>query len=154
MLKSNLCDYSDAYILAKGAITVARVPAPPAADNVGKEVVFKNCAPFTGCISEINNTQIDNSKDNNIVVPMYNSIAYGDNYSKTSGSLWRYYRDERALNNGAIVNFYAANNSASFKFKQKMTRVTATGGTKDVEITIPLKNLGNFWRTPEMSLIN
>ena len=88
MLKSLLRDYSDAYILVKGTITVARVPAPSAPDNVGKEVVFRNCTPCTDCISEINNTQIDNSKDNGIVMPMYNSMVYSDNYSKTSESLW------------------------------------------------------------------
>ena len=87
MLKSNLCDYSDAYILVKGTITVAQVLAPAAPDNVGKEVVFKNCAPFTDCISEINNTQLDNSKDIDELMRMYNLIEFSDKYSKTSGSL-------------------------------------------------------------------
>ena len=62
MLKSSLCDYIDAYILFKGTITIAQVPVPPAnPDNNNKEVVFKNCVPFTDCISEINNTQTDNA---------------------------------------------------------------------------------------------
>ena len=88
MLKLSLCDYSDAYILVKGTITVNNTAAADAdANNTNKKVIFKNCAPFTNCISKINNTQIDNSKDIDIVVPMYNLIEYSDNYSKTSGSL-------------------------------------------------------------------
>ena len=105
------------HILVKGTITVARIPA--VADNVGKEVVFNNWAPFIDCISETNNMQIANAKDIDGVMPMYNLIVYVNNYLKTSGSLWQYYRDELALNNGAIVNFHATNNSASFTFKQK-----------------------------------
>ena len=86
MLKSSLCDYSDAYILVKGTITVNNTAAADAdANNTNKKVTFKNCAPFTNCISEINNTQVDNAKD--IVMPMYNLIEYIDNCSKTSGSL-------------------------------------------------------------------
>ena len=90
MLKSSLCDYSDAYILVKGTITIKRAGADAAAtqaDERDKGVVFKNCAPFTNCISEINNTQVDNAKDIDIVMPMYNLIEYSDNYAKTSGSL-------------------------------------------------------------------
>ena len=88
MLKSSLCDYSDAYILAKGTITVNNTAAAGAAvNNDDKKVIFKNCAPFTNCISEINNTQIGNAKDIDIVIPMYNLIEYSDNYAKTTGSL-------------------------------------------------------------------
>ena len=97
MLKSSLCDYSDAYILLKGKITIAGAGADAAArqaDERDKVVIFKNCAPFTNCISEINNTQIDNAKDIDIVMPMYNLIEYSDNYAKTTGSLWQFFRDE------------------------------------------------------------
>ena len=87
ILKSSLCDYSDAYILVKGTITVKNTVA---ANKTNKKVIFKNCAPFTICISEINNTQVDNAKDIDIVIPMYNLIEYSDNYSKTCGSLWQY----------------------------------------------------------------
>ena len=91
MLKSSLCDYSDANILVKGTITIVPVP-PPAANpnNNDKEVVFKNCPPFTDCMSEINNTQIDNAKYIDVIMPKYNLIKYSDNYSKTSGRLWQY----------------------------------------------------------------
>ena len=88
MLKSSLCDYSDAYILVKGTISVNNTAgAGSGANNINKQVIFKNCAPFPYCISEINNTQIDNAKDIDIVIPMYNLIEYSDNYAKTTGTL-------------------------------------------------------------------
>ena len=97
MLKSSLCDYSDAYILVKGKIKIRGEgddAAARQADERDKGVAFKNCAPVINCISEINNTQVDNAKDIDIVMPMYNLIEYSDNYAKTTGSLWQYFRDE------------------------------------------------------------
>ena len=91
MLKSSLCDYSDAYILVKRTITIAGAgddAAARQADERDNGVAFKNCAPFINCISEINNTEIDSAKDIDIVMPMYNVIEYTDNYAKTTGSLW------------------------------------------------------------------
>ena len=89
MLRSSLCDYSDAYKLVKGNISVNNTAgAGAAANNTNKKVIFKNCAPFTNCISKINNTQIDNAEHIDIVIPMHNFIEYSDNYSKTSGNLW------------------------------------------------------------------
>ena len=156
MLKSNLCDYSDAYILVKGTITVNNTVAQGvAANNTNKKVTFKTCAPFTNCTSEINNTQIDNAKDIDIVMPMYNLIEYSDNYAKTAGSLWQYCKDIPARNaNNEIVIFAEDNTTDSFKFKAKITGQTGNDGTKDVEIIVPLKYLSNFWRTLEMPLIN
>ena len=149
MLKSSLCDYADAYILVKGTITITGAgddAAARRADERNKGVIFKNCAPFTKCISRINNTDIDNAQDIDIVMPMYNLIEYSDNYSKTSGSLGQYYYDEP---NDDLAN------SESFKSKVKITGNTPAGGnTKDVKIIVPLKYLSNFWRTLEMPLIN
>ena len=118
MLRSILCDYSDAYILVKGNISVNNTAAAGAdANNAAKKVIFKNCAPFTNCISKINNTQIDNAEYIDIVMPMYNLIEYSDNYSKTSGSLWQYCKDILAVNNdGNIVDFNEANAADSFNF--------------------------------------
>ena len=83
MLRSSLCDYSDAYILVKGNIIVNNTAAAgAAANNTNKKVIFKNCAPFTSCISKINNTQIDNAEYIDIVMPMYNLIQYSDNFQK------------------------------------------------------------------------
>ena len=88
MLRSSLCDYSDAYILTKGNTTVNNTAAAgAAANNTNKIVILKSCAPFTNSISKINNTHIDNAKYIDIVMLMYNLIEYSDNYSKTSGSL-------------------------------------------------------------------
>ena len=81
MLMSSLCDYSNAYILAKGIITVANTAAAGAvANNADKKVIFKNCAPFTSCISRINITQIDDAQHIDVVMPMYNLTEYSDNY--------------------------------------------------------------------------
>ena len=89
MLRSSLCDYSDAYILVKGNISVNNTAADGAAANsTNKKVIFENCAPFINCISKINNTQIDNTEYTDIVIPMYNLIEYSNNNSKTSRSLW------------------------------------------------------------------
>ena len=152
MLKSSLCDYSDAYILAKGAFSINNTAG---ANNTNKEVIFKNYGPFTNCISEINNTQIDNSKDIDIVMPMYNLIEYSDNYAKTTESLWQYCKDIPAPNNNDEITVFTRNNlTDSFNFKAKITGQTGNDGTKDVEIIVPLKYLSNFWRTLEMPLIN
>ena len=163
MLRSSLCDYSDAYILVKGNITVNNTADNgAAANNTNKKVIFKNCVPFTSCISKINNTQIDNAKYIDIVMPMYNLIEYSDNYSKTTGSLWQYCKEIPAINNDAdITDFNGANATDSLNFKTKIAGQTAAdnnngkiAGRVDVEIIIPLKYLSNFLRTLEMSLIN
>ena len=90
---------------------------------------MKNSAPFTDCISEINNIQVDNAKIIDVVMPLYNLIEYSDIYSKTSGSLWQYHRDEEALNNAdniidLLANNNDNNNSVSFKFKEKIAGKT------------------------------
>ena len=113
MLRSNLCDYADAYILVRGTITITGEgddAAARQADERGKGVIFKNCAPLIECISRINITDIDNAKDIDIVMPMYNMIEYSDNYSKTSGSSWQYYKDDPNNNLAS---------SESFKYKVK-----------------------------------
>ena len=156
MLKSSLCDYSDAYILVKRTISVNNTAADgAAANNTNEKLIFINCAPFTNCISEINNTQIDNAKDIDIVMPMYNLIEYSDNYAKTSGSLQQYCKDIPARDaNNITEEFTGGNTTDSFNFKVKITGQTGNDGTKDVEIIVPLKYLSNFWRTLEMPLIN
>ena len=157
MLRSSLCDYSDAYILAKGNMTVNNTAAEgAAANNTNNKVIFKNCAPFTDRISKMYNTQVDNAKDIDIVMPMYNLIEYSDNYSKTSGILWQYCKDIPPVNNnGNIVDFNVTNATDSFNFKAKITGWTGDDGkVNNVEIMVSLKHLSNFWRTLEMPLIN
>ena len=123
MLKSSLRDHSDAYILVKGTISANNTAAAgAAANNTNKKVIFKNCAPFTNCISKINNTQVDNAKDIDLVMPMFNLIEYSDNYAKTTGSLWQYCKDIPARNsNDEITEFTAGNLTDSFNFKAKIT---------------------------------
>ena len=126
MLNSSLCVYSDVYILVKGTITITGAGADAAArheDEKDKGVTFKNCAPFINCKTAKSNTEIDNAKDIDIVMQMYNLIEYSDNYSKTSESLWQYYEDESNDN---------LTDSESFKSKIKITG-NADGNTKDVE---------------------
>ena len=148
MLRSSLCDYSDAYVHVKGTITINNTAAADDdANNTNKKVIFKNCAPFTICISEINNTQVDNANHTDIVMPMYKLIEYNDSYSKTSGSLWQYCKAIPAVNNNyAVVDFTNNNLTDSFNFEVKMTAQTEDNGTKNIEVMVPLKYLSNFWR--------
>ena len=122
-----MCDYSEAYILVSGTIRITGTGADHAATQVderNKGFTFRNCAPFTNCISEINNTQIDNVKYTDVVMPLYDLIEYSNNYSKTLGSLSQYYRDE---SNDNIANF------ESFQFKVKITGNTTDADNKKVE---------------------
>ena len=146
MLRSSLCYYSDAYILVSVTITVPNKAAVGAIQKNIKNIIIKSCAPFTNCISDINNTQIDNAKDIDIVMSMYNLIEYSDDYSKTSVSLWQFYRDQPFINdNGGIADFPADNNnSVSFKYKTKIAGRIGVDGTKNVKIRVPLKYLSNF----------
>ena len=91
MLRSDLCDYSDAYIVVKGDITLE---GDNDANKRNKNLAFKNNAPFINCISKINGVKIDNAEDLDVVIPMYNLLEYSKNYRKTTGSLCNYYRDE------------------------------------------------------------
>ena len=88
MIRSSLCDYSDTYILVEETITVTNTGIAAASNSINKNVIFKNCASFTDCLSRINNKEIDHAKDINMVMRMYNLIEYSYNYMKTSGSSW------------------------------------------------------------------
>ena len=121
MLRSDLCDFSDAYIVVKGTITVTN----PDNAKRNKSVAFQNNAPFLNCISKINGIKIDNAEDLDVVMPMYNLLEYSKNYRKTTGSLWNYYRDEP--NNLPTDNYNAdpITNSESFKYKSSITGKTS-----------------------------
>ena len=153
MLRSDLCDYSDACIVVKGTITVT----DPNNANYDKKLAFKNNAPFTSCISKINNTLIDNAEDLDIVMPMYNLLEYSKNYRKTTGNFWNYYRDEPNSGLGGDNNNvnYSIKDSKSFDYKTSITgKLEGNNTEKEVEIVVPLKYLSNFWRTLNMPLIN
>ena len=119
MLRSSLCDYSDAFILVKGTMTVAK-ETDAAPNNTNKMVKIKNCVLFTKCICRINNTQVDDAIYINAVMAMWNIIQYSDNYSKISGILWQFYRDVPVVNNdNEIADFNVEGNATtrSFNFK-------------------------------------
>ena len=116
ILRSDLCDYSDTYIVAKGKLIVTN----PDNDANDKKLAFKNNTPFTSCISKINNILTDNAEDLDIVMPIYNLIEYSKNYRKTTWSLWNYYRDEP--NSGVVGNInYSIIDSKSFDYKTSIT---------------------------------
>ena len=169
-LRSDLCDYSDAYILVKGTITVTAPGVNNNANSIrdkrNRPVILKNNAPFVSCITRINGELIEDADDLDIVMPMYSLLEYSKNYRKTIRSLYNYYRDE--LPNDNNDNFANRNvvNSETFKYKNKITgntyNVDAGGqgydvnknGTRKVELAIPLKYLGNFWRALNIPLIS
>ena len=93
MLRCDLCDYSDAYIVVKGDITLTKDVNRNFIDVRNRLLAFKNNALFTNCISKINNVLIDNAEDLDVLMPKYNLVEYSKNYRKTTGSLWNYYRD-------------------------------------------------------------
>ena len=140
MLQSDICDWSDAYIVVKGTINVI----DPNNNAYDKKLAFNNNAPFICCIKKINNTLVDNAKDLLIVVPMYNLIEYIKNCSKTTGSLWNYYRDK--ANTGAEGNINCSiKDLESFDYKTNITGGLEGNNTEEeVEIAVPLKYLSNF----------
>ena len=172
MLRSNLCDYSDAYKLVKGTITVTDAGVNNNANNIrdkrNRPLILKNNAPFVSCITRINGELIEDADDLDIVMSMYNLLEYSKNYRKTIGSsLYNYYRDE--LSDDADDNNFdnvKMVNSNTFKYKNKITGNTYDvdagtqgydvnkNGTQEVELAIPLKNLGNFWRALNIPLIS
>ena len=155
MLRSDLCDYSDAYVLVKGKITVIN---PNDNANFNKELTLKNNTPFISCISKINNELVENAEDLDIVMPMYNLLEYSKNYEKTSGSLFNYYKDEPSelkIGDGDNAINISTRNSKSFDYKTNIIGNLDIGeDEKDVTIAIPLKYLGNIWRSLDIPLIN
>ena len=159
MLRSDLCDFVYAYILAKGTITVNGIVNGPENEILRRNtpLILKNNAPFISCMTKINNEFVEDADDLDIVIPMYNLLEYSKNYRKTIDSLYNYYRDELSDDNNPN-NFLNTNvvNSNTFKYKNKITGNTynvaegADGhdanrvGKQDVELAIPLKYLGNF----------
>ena len=176
MIRSDLCDYADAYILANGTITVtATAGANNYRDRRNRPLILKNNAPFISCITKINNELFEDAEDLDIVMPMYNLLEYSKNYKKTVGSLYNYYRDE--LSDGDADNNFInlkVVDSSAFKYKNKITGNTYDvnqtipnpdpaaaaanprvanpdydankADTREIELAIPLKYLGNFWR--------
>ena len=181
MLRSDLCDFSDAYIVVKGIVTVSVDERDR--DEMNRQVILKNNARFVSCISKTNGVLVENAEDLDIVMTVYILLEYSKNYSKTSASLWNYYRDQLTFetndNNGPNENVI---NSKSFKYKTSMTstktsktstynfprRIIDADGisvnnpnygrnnrsTKHVKFAVPLKHLGNFQNSLNLRIIN
>ena len=152
VLKPNLCDYAEAYILVDGTIRATN------AVNATR-LALKYCAPFTKCNLEINDEHVDTAENLDIVMPMYNLIEYSNNYQDSSATLYQYKRDEPPEDD--VVADLTADNSDSFKYKVKLLgNVTEVAGNAagvrrlKVKVVVPLKHLSNFFRSLEMPLIN
>ena len=175
MLRSDICHYSDAYIVVTGEITVNKrvftiadfvVPNKTqdvvAATNTGKvnnvidgKLAFRNSAPFISCISKISNVLFDNAEDLDVVMSMYNLIEYSKNYSKTTGVLWNYYRNEpnSVVNNGIDSSI---RDSKTYDYETKFIESVTNANLikQNIKIVVPLQNLSNFWKTIDIPLIN
>ena len=151
VIKPNLCDYSDAYILVKRDIKVAAV----AADT---NVAFKNCVPFTRCVTHINDEHVETAESLDIIMPMYNLLEYSDNYADF-GSLYQFERDESSMNDNNSSLNVALDNSVSFKYKSSLLGKVANAddddrSLKNAKIVVPLKYLSNFFRSIECNAID
>ena len=158
VIKPDLCDYSDAYVLVTGDIKVADVA-------VDTNVAFKNCETFARCATHTNDEHIETIDNLDIIMPMYNLSEYSDNYADFYISLYNFYlslyqpkRDESPTNDVNPLSF-ALDNSTSFKYKASLlVKATDADGNdrslKNTKIVVPLKYLSNFFRLLEMPLIN
>ena len=148
VLKPNLCDYAEAYILLDGTIRGT-------GGNNNTRLALKNCAPFTKYNLEINDEHVDTAENLDITMPMYNLIEYSDNYQDSSATLYQYKRDEPLEANA--INDLTVDNSNSFKYKVSLlgNPVVANNIARiNVKVVVPLKYLSNFFRSLEMPLIN
>ena len=148
VLKPNLCDYADTYILVDGTIRAVT-------SNANSRLALKNCTPFIKCNLEINDEHVDTAENLDIVMPMYNLIEYSDNYQDSSATLYQYKRDEPPEAN-AIADL-TDDTSSSFKCKIKLLGNAVLDGAiakLSVKIVVPLKYLSNFFRSLEMPLIS
>ena len=147
MLRSNLCDFSDVFIVLEGDITLE------GDNNANKRnknhlKTFKNNGPFINCILKVNGIQIDNAEDLDVVIPMQNLLEYSKIYRKTTGSLSNYYKDE--------PSDPLSSNSESFKCKTSIVGKARQNNDSltNAKVVIPLKHLSNLWRSLDIPLIN
>ena len=148
VLKPNLCDYAEAYILIDGTIRAA-------AANANTRLALKNCAPFTKYNLESNDEHVDTVENLDITVAMYNLIEYSDNYQDSSATLYQYKRDERPEDD-AVADL-TVDNSSSSKYKISLlgnSVVADNIARRSAKVAVPLKYLSNFFRSLEMPLIN
>ena len=137
VIKPNLCDYSDAYILVIG--NIQNKPA-------NSVVAFKHCAPFLTCDVIINDEHAEKAEDLDIVMPMYNLLEY--NYQDSTGGLYQFKRDEPPDDNADV-----ANNTSSLVYKSKLSSGTDDNNVNNVKLVMPLKYVSSFFRSLEMPLV-
>ena len=148
VLKPNLCDYAEAYILVDDTIRGTE-------GNNNTRLALKNCAPFTKYNLEINDEHVDTAENLNITMPMYNLIEYSDNYQDSSATLYQYKRDEPPEANA--INDLTTDTSSSFKYKVELLGNPVLDGNiakRSLKVVVPLKYLNNFFRSLEMPSIN
>ena len=140
VIKPNLCDYSDAYILVTG--NIKKEPA-------NSIVILKNFAPFCTCDVTINDEHFEKAEDFDILMPTYNLLEYSDNYQNSTGSLYQFKRDEPPDDNADVGNA-----TSSLVYKSKLIKGTDNSNVNNVKLVIPLKYVSNFFRSLEMPLVN
>ena len=148
ILKPNLCDYGEAYVLVDGTIRGT-------GGNNNTRLALKNCVPSTKCNLEINDEHVDTAQNLDIAMPMYNLIEYSDNYQDSSATLYQYKRDEPLEANA--INDLTTDTSSSFKYKVELLGNPVLHGNiakRSVKVVVPLKYLSNFFGSLEMPLIN
>ena len=141
VIKPNLCDYSYAYIFVTGDKTAT-------GGNEDTKVAFKTCAPFTRCVTHINDEHDETAENLDIIMVMYSLLEYSDNYTDSCGSLWQFKRNEQNITNAGIPNSVTTDNLTSFKYKSVLLNKSTADGVnrklKDVKLAVPLKYLSNF----------
>ena len=142
VIKPNLCDYPDAYILVTGDIKVVDVAA-------NTNVAFQNCAPFTRCVTHVHDEHVETAENVNIIMPMYNLAEYSGNYADSSRSIYQFKRDQSPTNDAGNTLNVALDNSTSFKYKASLLgKATDASGNdrslKTTKMVVPLKYLSNF----------
>ena len=144
-MKSNLCEYKEAYILLRGDINII--------GHRETQIAFKNCAPFTKCITKVDETTIVDDENLDLTMLMYNTVENNSYYLETSGSLWFYSKDEASIFDADIQN---TDDLKFFKYKTKLLGEAdnANGCLKNATIVASLKYLSNFWKLLNIPLIN
>ena len=140
VIKPNLCDYSDAYILVTG--NIQNKPA-------NSVMALKNCAPSRTCDVTINDEHVEKAEDLDILMSMYNLLEYCDNYQNSIGSLYQFKRDQPPDDNANVGNA-----TSSLVYKSKLIKGTDNNNVNNVKLVVPLKYVSNFFRSLEMLLVN
>ena len=161
-MRNDLCDFNDAYIVVTGKATATDPDPDDGTISYDRTIALKNSAPFFNCILKKNTQLIEDARDLDIVMPMYNLLYYSKNFRKTTGSIWNYYPGmssfEYAGNYERTRILYPNSNSysKSFDYKTKLVGSLFVGEDEleNIKIVVSLKNLSNFMFNLDFSMIN